>query len=131
MAADGHAEAADFADRLGHAVEEIGVVIDKPPCPPAAACLLVRKEGDDYVTGRAAAFCEPLPQHREDDRIHVLHVDRAAAPHAVVFKFTGERRDAPIGSIRGNHVEMAVDQQGRSARIRSLDPGHHAGPPIV
>ena len=58
LAADGHAEAADLADRLGHALEEIGVVVHEPAGALAAAGLLVGQEREDDVARRP---CGPRP----------------------------------------------------------------------
>ena len=127
LAADRRAEAADLADRLGDAFEEVGMVVDQPARAVVAARLLVGQERQHDVPRRPAALPEPLPDHGEDHRVHVLHVHRAAAPDAAVTDLAGERVDLPVRRVGGDHVEVAVDQQGRPGRVRPGDPGHHAG----
>ncbi len=126
LAADGHAEAADLADRLGHAFEEIGVVVHYPAGTPAAAGFLVGQERDDDVARRPPALGQALPQHRQEHRIHVFHVDRAAAPDAVLGDLAGERVHPPVSRVGRNHVQMTVDEQGGPGRVCALDPGHDA-----
>ena len=76
-----------------------------------AARLLVGQERQHDVTRRLAAFAQPLAHDRQHHRVHVLHVDRAAAPHAAVGDLAGQRVHPPVGRVGGDDVEVAVDQQ--------------------
>ena len=91
------------------------------------ARLLVGQEGQDHVAGRTAALTQALADDGEDHRVHVLHVDGAAAPDAVFLgagaagagaagacgaDVAGERVDLPVRRVGGDDVEVAVDEQG-------------------
>ena len=56
------------------------VVVDQPVRAELAARLLVGEEAQHDVARRAPALAPPLAHDREDHRVHVLHVDRAASP---------------------------------------------------
>jgi hypothetical protein len=125
--ADRGAEPADLADRLRHALEQLGVVVHQPARAPLPARLLVGEEREHHVARRASALPQPLPDHREHHRVHVLHVHGAAAPDASVSDLAGERVHTPVRRIRGDHVEMTVDQQAGPTRVLALDPDHDTG----
>ena len=127
LVADRDAEPADLADRLGHALEQVRVLLDQEPGAPVAARLLVGGEREHDVAGRLAPLAHPLPDDREDHRVHILHVDRAAPPHAPVGDLPGERVERPVAGVGRHHVQVPVDKQGRAAPVRALDPGHQAG----
>ncbi len=93
---DGDAEPADLADRLGAPLEQLRVLVDQPVRAVRAAGLLVGDERQHDVPRRAAALAEPLPDDREDHRVHVLHVDRAAPPDAAVGDLPAERVVGPV-----------------------------------
>ena len=61
------------------------------------------------------------PDDREQHRVEVLHVDRAAAPDVAVLDLAGERVDLPVLGRRRHDVEVAVQQQ-RAARRRAVPP---------
>ena len=111
VVADGDAEAADLADRLGAALEQVGVLVDQPAGAELAAGLLVGDEGQHDVARRLDAGAGPVADQRQHHRVHVLHVDRAAAPDVAVALLAGERVHAPLGRIGGDDVEVAVHQQ--------------------
>ena len=61
--------------------------------------------------------------HREQHRVEVLHVDRAAAPDVAVLDLPGERVDLPVLGRGRYDVEVPVQQQralaaGLSAPLR-------------
>ena len=116
VVADGDAEAADLADRLGAALEQVGVLVDQPAGAELAAGLLVGDVGQHDVARRLDAGAGPVADQRQDHGVHVLHVDRAAAPDVAVALLAGERVDAPLGRIGGDDVEVAVHEQRRAAR---------------
>ena len=115
---DGQREAAHLADRLGAAVEHLRVVVDQPVGTEASARLLVGEEGEHQVAGRAPSRPHPVADDGEDHRVHVLHVDRAAAPDAAVGDLAGERVDLPLLGHGRHDVEVAVDEE----RVVSSDP---------
>jgi len=124
----GVAEAADLADRLGAAVEQLTMVLGDPVRTELAAGLLIGEEGQDDVAFGSPALVVPVAHHREHHRAHVLHVDRAAAPHVAVVHLSGQRVDLPVGG-RGRHdVEVAVHQQGRPAGVGPGDAAEQIGP---
>src|SRR5260370_39106068 len=87
--ADGGAEAADLADGLGNALEQVRVVVHQPACAVRAASFLIGEERQHHVTRRPAALPEPLADDPEDHGVHVLHVPGAAAPGPVVQPVPG------------------------------------------
>src|SRR6202042_1832103 len=143
LAAEGDAEPADLADRLGDALEEAGVVVHQVAGAVRTTRLLVGQEGQDHIAGRTAALTQALADDGEDHRVHVLHVDGAAAPDAVFFvagaagagaagacgaDVARERVNLPVRRIRRDDVEVAVQEQGRPGLILAGDAGDHAGP---
>ena len=120
----GDAVAADLADRLGDALEDLGVVGDEEVRPLGAAGLLVGEEDDDEVAWGHGAGAGEVAHAREDHRVHVLHVDGAAAPDAAVALLPRERVDRPVGGVGRHDVEVAVDAQ--RARL-AVGPGDAHG----
>src|SRR5206468_6473157 len=114
---DGDAEAADLADRLSAALEQIRVVVDEPVGAVEAAGLLVGDEGEYDVTARLLALADPVGDDGQRHRVHVLHVDSAAAPEAVVADLTGERIHLPVRGVGRYDVQVPVDQQRRSGGV--------------
>ena len=127
-ARDRQREAADLADRLGHAVEQVGPVVDQPLAAVLAAGLLVGDEREHQVARRHDARAFEVPGDRDHHPDHVLHVDRAAAPDVAVLDRAGERMHAPVGRLGGHHVEVAVQHQGAALAVGALQSGEHVGP---
>ena len=92
------------------------------------AVLLVGGEGQHDVAARADPGTGPGADGGEHHRVHVLHVDGAAAPHDAVADLAGEGVDAPVGGLGGHHVEVAVHEQGVGGRVGAGDAGHDVGP---
>ena len=128
VVADGDAEAADLADRLGAVLEQVGVLVDEPAGAELAAGLLVGDVGQHDVARRLHAGAGPVAHQRQDHGVHVLHVDRAPAPDVAVALLAGERVDAPLGRVGGDDVQVPVHQQGGPAAVGALDAGDQAGP---
>ena len=124
---DGEGEAADLADRLGDALEEVGVLVDEVPRAVRAAGLLVGEEGEHDVARGLAAAAQPVAYDRQRHRVHVLHVDGAAAPHAAVGDLAGEGVVGPVRRVGRYDVGVAVDEQRGPGRVLALDPGHGRG----
>ena len=61
-AADPLGEAADLAERVADAVEEIGVLLDEVLRTELAACLLVAREREDQIASRL----EPLGRRAKE-----------------------------------------------------------------
>ena len=101
--------------------EEVGAL--------AATGLLVGGVGQHDVAVGFDAGAGPVAHQREGHGVHVLHVDRAAAPDVAVALLAGERVHAPLGRVGGDDVQVAVDQQGRPRAVAALDAGDQAGPP--
>lgn len=122
-------EGPGLADAFRAAREEPGMVVCQEARAVDGARLLVRGVRDDDVPAGAHALPGPATDHREDHRVHVLHVDRATAPHDTVADLAGERVHGPVVGLGRYDVEMPVDQQRVGRRIGALDPRHHIGPP--
>ena len=128
---DGDAVAADLADRLGDALEDLGVLGDHEVRALGAAGLLVREEHDDQVAGRSGTCAGQVAHRREHHRVHVLHVDRAAAPHAAVTLLPRERVDRPVGGVGRHHVEVPVHAERTALAVGTRDAHGDADPPRV
>ena len=124
----GDGEPADLADPLGAALEPAGMVVDEPAGALSTAGLLVGDEGKDEITGRRAPRARPVADDREGHRVHVLHVDRAAAPEASVADLSGERVDRPVVLLSRYDVQMPVNEQRRPVRVGPGDAGEDARP---
>ena len=87
VVADRDGEAADLADRLGAALEQVGVVVDQPVRAQSRRRPPRRRRTQHDVARRRARPSRPQsPDHRQHHRVHVLHVDRAAAPDVAVLR---------------------------------------------
>ena len=104
IVAEGQAEAADLADRLGDAFEQVRVVVYQPAGAPGATGLLVGGEREHDVAGGGAVLAQALAHYREHHRVHVFHVDRAAAPDAVVGDVAGEGVVLPVRCMGRDYV---------------------------
>ena len=104
-----------------------GCSVGEEPGAVLGAGLLVGGERDHDVPAGPYARARPVPDDREDHRVHVLHVDRAAAPHHAVADLAGERVHGPVAGLGGHHVQMTVDEQGVGRRVGALDPGDDVG----
>src|SRR5690348_17472021 len=62
-----------LADRLGAAVEQLGVVLDEVAGSEPTAGLLVGDEREDDVAGRLAPGAHPVPQDRKSTRLNSSH----------------------------------------------------------
>ena len=83
-----------------------------PLWPPASSSAV--KHSTIGRSGGRPARCRARTT-RQQHRVEVLHVDRAAAPQVAVADLAGERVDLPVLRGRRYDVEVAVQQQpGRS-----------------
>jgi len=118
--------APDLAERLGHAVEDLGPLPDHPLGTHDPRGLLIREEREQ----QRPPGHDPLPavvaDHREHHADHVLHVDGASSVEPAVADLTGERRDGPVLGDRGDDVDVSVHDQSARVRVGSLDPGEQA-----
>ena len=135
------AEAADLAHRVGDALELLGVLVDQHLGAPVAAGLLVGGEAERDRPLRHPALALPLPDHGEQHRVEVLHVDGPAAPEVAVLDLPGERVDPPVLASAGTTSRWpcsssAVAAPGRpsapsptSGRARTRRAGSRSRPP--
>jgi len=100
--------------------------VDQVVGSATAAVLLVGEERHDEVACRTLPRAQDVADRGQDHRIHVLHVDGAAAPEQAVFDLAAERVDGPVARVGRNDIEVTVDDEGRLARVGALDTGHHA-----
>ena len=128
VVAHGEREAADLANRLGHPFEDVRAIADEPLRPVPHASLLVGEEQHDDLAARADAGTAPAAHDGEDHPAHVLHVDSSAAPDEALVDLGSERRVAPVGADRRNHIDMTVQQHRRRGGICARHPQVHPGP---
>ncbi len=130
-------EPADLADRLGDPGEQVGPVLDEPVRAVLAAVLLVGDEGEHQVPRRDDAGPFEVAGDRDHHPDHVLHVDRAAAPHVAVrrpHRRTGARSSRPVRRAprRGGRGSAARPGPGRTrAAGRTRCPGRARRPPRI
>ena len=91
-----------------------------------AAVLLVGEEREHEVALRGSAGAQQVGGGREDHRVHVLHVHGAAAPEHPVADLPRERIDRPVRGIGGDHVEVAMDDEGRLLGVAARDASDDA-----
>ena len=106
------------------------VVVDEPVAAVRAAGLLVGEEDEGRVAGGLGAGAGEVPDVREDHRVHVLHVDRAATPDAAVALLGGEGVDLPVGGVGRDDVEVTVHREAGPRGVLALeahDDGRAAG----
>ena len=127
----GVAEAAHLADRDIDTVEEVGSVLDQPVRAESATGLLIGEERHHQRTAAAPTGADPVADDGEHHRVHVLHVDCAAAPQhrhaAVVGDLAGERRVCPVVGVGRHDIEMAVQQQSRSVGVGAFPTREDTG----
>src|SRR5699024_9717014 len=80
------------------------------------------EEGDDEVASRTHPLGQHGPDRGDDHRVHVLHVHGPAPPQQTVLDHACEGIDAPVLGRGRDHIRVAVDDQGRSLRLRALAP---------
>ena len=128
LAPDGGAEPSDLPDGLGAALELVAVLLDQELGAGVPAGLLVRGEAQpDRPVGEPAGALA-VPDHRQEHRVEVLHVDRAAAPQVAVLDLAGERVDLPVLGGGRYDVEVAVQEErepsdGPQCATREVRPG--------
>ena len=128
LAADRDRVAADLADRLGRAVEELGMPVDEPARADPAARLLVGEERHDELALGQGPRPEDVAERGEHHRVHVLHVHGAAAPQHPVADLARERVDAPVARVGGHHVEVPVQHECGLVGVASRHARHDARP---
>ena len=112
-------EAADLADRLGDALEQVRVVVHQPVRAVVAARLLVGEEGEHDVARRLAARCGSRSRTTARIIASMSFMSTAPRPQTQPSRdLAGERVDRPVGGVGRYDVEVTVDQQRRPARGR-------------
>ena len=94
----------------------VGVLVAEEHAAELAAGLLVGDAGEDHVARELLAVLRVAREHRHDARAHrghVLHVDRAAAPHVAVVDLAAERIVLPRCRVGLDDVEVRVEEQRR------------------
>ena len=125
---DRQREAPDLPDGLRAALEQVGPVLDEPLRAERAARLLVRDEPEDEIPRWHHAVAPEPAGHRDHHRVHVLHVDRPAAPHVAVLHRSGERVHRPLRRLGRHHVEVPVHEQGPAFAVRPREPAEDVRP---
>ncbi len=126
LAADRDRVAADLADRLGGAVEELRMPVDEPARTGAAARLLVGEERHDELALGQRPRPEDVAERGEHHRVHVLHVHGAATPQHPVADLAGERVDAPVARVGRHDVEVTVQHERGLVGVASGNAGDDA-----
>ena len=122
--ADSDRVAADLADRLRRAREPLGLVLDDERGALDSAVLLVGEEREDEVALGLLARAQDVGDRGQDHGVHVLHVDRTAAPQHPVADLAREGIDAPVLGDGGDDVEVTVQNEGGLARVAPGNPRH-------
>jgi hypothetical protein len=111
LPADLGGEAADLADRLGAALQQVRTVVDDPVGAEQATGFLVggEHEGDRTVGNHAGPLTRP--HDREQHGVEVLHVDGATSEQVAIHDLGRERVDLPVGGARRDNIEVAMDEE--------------------
>ncbi len=125
--ADGDRVAAHLADGLGGAGEPLGAVLHDACRALDAAVLLVGEERHDHVALGLLPRAQQIGDGGQDHGIHVLHVDRSAAPQDAVADLSREGIDAPVLGDGGHHVEVSVQDQCRLVAVATRHAGADVG----
>ena len=128
---DGDAVPTDLADRLGDALEDLGVLPDEELAAEHSPGLLVGEEDEEQVPRRDRAGPREVAHAREHHRDHVLHVDRAAAPETAIGLHPGEGGMRPVLGMGGNDVEVTVDAQRAPLAVCSGDADGDGRAPLL
>ncbi len=105
--------AAELAERVPDAGEELGVLLDEEPRAEVAAVLLVAEDAEDEVAARAQLAPGGAEERVDEHRDAALHVERAAAPDDAVDEVARERRARPVLAVRRDDVDVAVEEERR------------------
>ena len=126
LPADQDARAAELAEPVADAGEELGMLFGEEARALVAAVFLVGEDDEYEVAGQRDVL--PLrPQERvHEHRDAALHVERAAAPDVPVDEPALERRVRPALPARGDDVDVALEEQRR--RVAALEPGDEVRP---
>ena len=113
LAAHLEGEAAELAEAVAHALEQLRVLLDEVARAEVAATLLVGEDDEHEVTGELDAL--PLRAHEgADEHRHAgLHVERAATPDVPVLEPGLERRVGPVLTGRRDDVDVTLEQERR------------------
>src|SRR5579862_7763863 len=98
------------------------------------AGFFVGDECEHDVARWPPALTRPVADERECHRVHVLHVDGATTPQAIVANLAATRIDLPVGSIRRYDVDVTMNQESGPARVLAgptRDDGCTAGCRLV
>ena len=110
--------AAELAERVPHALEQLRVLLDQEARAEVAAGLLVGEHDEDEVARQRDVLAPRAQEGVDEHRDAALHVERAAAPDVAVLEPRLERRVRPVLSGRRDDVDVALEQQRRRARPR-------------
>ncbi len=113
LAAHLEREAAELAERVAHAREQLRVLLDEVARAEVAAGLLVGEDDEHEVAGELGAL--PLRAHEgaDEHRDARLHVERAAAPDVAVLEPALERRVRPVLAGGRDDVDVPLEQERR------------------
>jgi hypothetical protein len=107
----------------------VGGVAGEPRRAVGPEGLLVGDGQVDEGASRPPARESQVLDGHGHGRGEVEHVHRAPAPHLAVDQLGPERIPLPAIGIRGHHVGVAHEHEGRGGRIGSLYPGHQRAAP--
>jgi len=121
------AEAAELADRVANANEELRVPLDEVPCPELAVCFLICQDRENDVPRRCHLLGARLEKGGKEHGDTTLHVERATSPHVAVNDLSGKGGMTPMLIDCGNDIYMTVQQEWpRLSRARQ--PCDEIGP---
>ena len=107
------ARATKLTERVPHALEQLGVLLDHEARAVRSQILLIREHAQQHVARwRLSGLGEP--QDRPEHHRHTaLHVQRASTPNLALDQLGGERIVTPALAIRRDHVDVTLEQERR------------------
>ena len=89
------------------------MLIDEIRGTDIAPGFLVAQQCEDDVAGWLEPFRNRAEEGGDEHRDAAFHVEGAPAPYVAIDQLAGERRVGPLLPVRGNDVDVAVEQKRR------------------
>ncbi len=105
--------AAELADRVLHALEQLGMFVREEAGAEVAAVLLVAEDGENDVATWLDLGARGAQERVDHHRDAALHVERAAAPEPAVHQLASERRMRPLLARGRDDVDVPVQEERR------------------
>ena len=107
------ARATKLTERVPHALEQLGVLLDHEARAVRSQILLIREHAQQHIARwRLSGLGEP--QNRPEHHRHTaLHVQGASTPNLAVDQLAAERIVAPALANRRDHIDVTLEKQRR------------------